>query len=83
MPLSEKAEMAQQMGAAEEFSDCLIRSALIRQSSDRDGDIYISARKSMTIRFYAHSIAKRAEGTALIDLGATENFMNLTYTKWL
>jgi hypothetical protein len=28
-------------------------------------------------------IAKRAEVVALIDLGATENFLNLTYTKWL
>jgi len=37
----------------------------------------------MTIQFYAHSIAKRAEGTTVIDLGATENFMNLTYAKWL
>jgi len=37
----------------------------------------------MTVRFYTHSIAKRAEGVALVDLGATENFMNLTYAKWL
>jgi hypothetical protein len=37
----------------------------------------------MTIQFYAHSIAKRAKGTALIDSGATENFLNLTYAKWL
>jgi hypothetical protein len=28
-------------------------------------------------------IAKRAEVIALVDLGATENFLNLTYTKWL
>ena len=37
----------------------------------------------MTIRFYIHSITKRAESTALLDLGAIENFMNLSYTKWL
>jgi hypothetical protein len=37
----------------------------------------------MTIRFYAHSITKRAEGIALLDPGATENFMNLSYAKWL
>jgi hypothetical protein len=37
----------------------------------------------MTVRCYIHSIAKRAEITALVDSGATENFMNLTYTKWL
>ena len=37
----------------------------------------------MTIRFYVHSIAKRAESIALLDSGAMENFMNLAYTKWL
>ncbi len=37
----------------------------------------------MTLRFFIHSIAKRAEATALVDSGATENFMNLTYAKWL
>jgi hypothetical protein len=37
----------------------------------------------MTIQFYVHSIAKRAKALALVDSGATENFMNLTYTKWL
>src|SRR6266849_66580 len=30
-----------------------------------------------------HSIAKRAEIIALVDSGATENFINLTYAKWL
>ena len=37
----------------------------------------------MTIQFYIHSIAKRAESITLLDLGATENFMNLAYAKWL
>ena len=37
----------------------------------------------MTIRFYVHSIAKRAESIALLDSGVTENFMNLAYAKWL
>ena len=37
----------------------------------------------MTIWFYIHTIAKRAKAIALIDLGAMENFINLTYTKWL
>ena len=35
----------------------------------------------MTIRFYIHTIAKRAEAIALVDSGATENFMNLTYAR--
>jgi hypothetical protein len=37
----------------------------------------------MTIRFFIHSIAKRAEAIALVDSRATENFMNLSYAKWL
>ena len=37
----------------------------------------------MTIRFHVHSVAKRAESIALLDSGATENFMNLAYAKWL
>ena len=43
----------------------------------------MSACKSMTVRFFIHSIAKRAEATTLLDSGATENFMNLSYAKWL
>ena len=30
-----------------------------------------------------HFIAKRAEAVALLDLGVTENFMNLSYARWL
>ena len=63
------------------FSKCPIRSVLIRQSSNEN--VYLSAWKSMTIRFYIHSIAKRAKSIALLDSGATENFMNLSYAKWL
>jgi len=37
----------------------------------------------MTVRFYLHSVAKRAEAVVLLDLGATENFMNLTYARWM
>ncbi len=37
----------------------------------------------MTVRFYTHLSKKRAKGVALIDSGATENFMNLRYTQWL
>ena len=55
--------------------------ALIKQSSNNN--VYISARKSMTVHFYVHSIAKRAKAIALVDLGATENFMNLSYVRWL
>jgi hypothetical protein len=37
----------------------------------------------MTLRFYAHSKSKRAEALALIDSGATKNFMSLQYAKYL
>ena len=37
----------------------------------------------MTIRFFIHSKSKRAESIALINSGATENFMSLEYAKYL
>ena len=37
----------------------------------------------MTVWFFIYSIAKRAEALTLVDLGATENFMNLAYAQWL
>jgi hypothetical protein len=37
----------------------------------------------MTIRTYVHSKSKRAELVALVDSGATENFMNLHYAEYL
>jgi hypothetical protein len=37
----------------------------------------------MTICSYIHSSRKRAEAATLVDSGATENFMNLNYAKWL
>jgi len=43
----------------------------------------MSSRKSMNLQFYIHSKLKRAKALALIDSGATENFMNLGYAKYL
>src|SRR6267154_1695462 len=63
------------------FCRSLIRSVLIRRY--RDKDVFISARKSMTLRVYLHSKSKRAETLALLDSGATENFMSLDYAKHL
>jgi hypothetical protein len=37
----------------------------------------------MMIHSYIHTSRKRAEVATLIDSGATENFMNLGYAKWL
>jgi hypothetical protein len=55
----------------------LIRLALIKQSCS--SNVYMFARKSITIRLYIHTAAKRAKVTALVDSGATENFLNLNY----
>jgi hypothetical protein len=37
----------------------------------------------MTIRLFLHTSRKRAETLALLDSGATENFMSLNYASWL
>jgi hypothetical protein len=37
----------------------------------------------MTVRFFVHTKSKRAEALALVDSGATENFMNLNYARYL
>jgi hypothetical protein len=46
-------------------------------------DVYISIRKSMTVQVYVHSKSKRTKAIALLDSGATENFIELKYTEWL
>ena len=37
----------------------------------------------MTVRFYAHSENGQTVGEALVDSGATENFMQISYAKKL
>jgi hypothetical protein len=37
----------------------------------------------MTVRFFMHTKSKRAEALALVDSGATENFINLDYAQYL
>ncbi len=37
----------------------------------------------MTLCIFMHSKSKRADTIALLDLGATKNFMSLQYTKYL
>jgi hypothetical protein len=37
----------------------------------------------MTVRTYVHSKSKRTEALALLDSGATENFLELKYAEWL
>ena len=72
-------QLAKDMSIQENPLHWLLQSALLRQNQDED--VYISARKSMTVCFYIHSNTKREERVALLDSGATENFMNLSYAK--
>src|SRR5712672_1760478 len=58
----------------------LTYAAQLRKTSD---NIYMSNRKSMNLRAYVHAVHRRTETPALLDSGATENFMSLTYAKWL
>jgi hypothetical protein len=37
----------------------------------------------MTVRFFIHTKSKRAKALALVDSGATENFINLDYARYL
>jgi RNase H-like domain found in reverse transcriptase/Reverse transcriptase (RNA-dependent DNA polymerase)/Zinc knuckle len=68
-------------GSKPGFYPSLIRSALIKRT--QTSDVYILSRKSMTVRFFVHTKSKRAEALALVDSGATENFMNLDYACYL
>src|SRR5712672_1890705 len=58
----------------------LVHAAWLRKTSD---NVYMSNWKSMNLRTYIHAAHRRTETAALLDSGATENFMNLTYAKWL
>jgi hypothetical protein len=63
------------------FSGHLTSSALVRALSTRS--MYLSNRRSMTIRIYLNSLFKRAETSALLDSGTTENFINPDYVREL
>src|SRR5712672_2349473 len=58
----------------------LTHAAQLRKTSD---NVYISNRKSMNLKAYVHAAHRRTEAPALLDSGATENFISLTYAKWL
>jgi hypothetical protein len=59
----------------------LINSALIRGlSSER---VFLLNRQSMSIQVFIHTMSKRAETPALLDSGATENFINHQYATHL
>src|SRR5712672_1746925 len=52
----------------------------LRKTSD---NVYMSNRKSMVLKAYIHAAHRRTEAPTLLDSGATENFINLNYAKWL
>ena len=58
----------------------LAHAAWLRKTS---GNVYMSNRKAMSLRAYVHAAHRRTETPALLDSGATENFMSLAYAKWL
>src|SRR5216683_2457613 len=80
-PCTERPDDSPVRGETRGFCRSLIRLVLIRWY--RDKDVFISMRKSMTLRVYLHSKSKRTETLALLDSGATENFMSLDYAKHL
>jgi len=58
----------------------LVHAAWLRKTSE---NVYMSNRKAMSLKAYVHAAHRRTEASALLDLGATENFMSLIYAKWL
>jgi len=46
-------------------------------------NVYMSNQKSMSLKAYVHTAYRRTKTPALLDSGATENFMSLMYAKWL
>jgi len=58
----------------------LAHATWLRKTSE---NVYMSNRKAMSLRAYIHAAHRRTETPALLDSGATENFMNLAYAKWL
>ena len=64
-----------------EFLRCLIRLALIRWYWDQD--VCILNHKSITLCVFIHLRSKRAEAITLLDSGATENFISISYARKL
>jgi hypothetical protein len=78
--LEEREQLTEELGK-NNANDTLAKTAQLWWMNPNN--IYISARKSMTLRTFLHSSHKWTEAIALVDSGATENFMNLQYMKWL
>jgi len=65
---------------SDEADTHLVHTAWLRKASD---NVYMSNRKSMTLKTYVHATHRRTEAPTLLDSRATENFMSLMYAKWL
>src|SRR5712672_36890 len=83
---SEESSDAENVGARQpspqndEANTRLARAEWLRKTSD---NVYMSNRKSMILKAYIHAAHRRTEAPTLLDSGATENFINLNYAKWL
>jgi len=64
----------------DEVDTHLAHTTWLRKTSE---NVYMSNRKAMSLRVYVHAAHRRTETPALLDSGVTENFMSLTYAKWL
>jgi len=64
----------------DEANTRLAHAEWLRKTSD---NVYMSNRKSMVLKAYIHAAHRRTEAPTLLDSGATENFINLNYAKWL
>jgi len=73
-------ETQQPSSQNDEANACLAHAEWLRKTSD---NVYMSNRKSMVLKAYIHAAHRRTEAPTLLDSGATENFINLNYAKWL
>jgi len=78
---SDQSDDTQQPTSQNDEADTqLVHAAWLRKTSD---NVYMSNRKAMSLRVYVHAAHRRTETPALLDSGATKNFMSLVYAKWL
>src|SRR5712675_1744759 len=77
---AESVETQQPSSQNNEANARLAHATWLRKTSE---NVYMSNRKSMILKAYVHAAHRRTEAPALLDSGATENFMSLTYAKWL
>ena len=80
--MEEKKTVAAKMGTSGAgFSQCLTMSALVETLSSEH--VYLLNRQLMSLRAFIHMLIKRVKTPALLDSGATENFINANYAQYL